>query len=175
MPALLGEDRLVDLVGLPAREGYQRPALEEVGRLDPGELAQRGMDVEVGDERIGDVPATEPARAAHDEHHAEAAVEERGLRAGEGDAVIGGEHDQRALGEASLLERVQHLPHALVERACAGPERRRVPACGGHVRQVRRRLGVDGVTDRSRLQELPVGLEEDDVGALRDVLLADEG
>jgi hypothetical protein len=60
--------------------------------------------------------AVEPARAAHDEHHGETAVVQRRLRAREGDAVVRGEHDERLLGEAELVEPLEDRADALVER-----------------------------------------------------------
>ena len=52
-----------------------------------------------------DLAAGESARAAHQQHHAGPAVEQRRLRAREGEPVVGGADDQRPLREAELVQR----------------------------------------------------------------------
>ena len=84
------------------------------------------------------------------------------LAPGNGEPVVGGEDHERVVGEAVLVERVQHRADALVERARAGLE-------GGHVAPRLRRVGqvggrqrVERVAHRGRLEVLAVGLEEPD-------------
>ena len=96
------------------------------------------------------------------EHDAEPAVAQRRLRARERQAVVGREDDERVVGQALLVERVQDRADALVERARAGLERRHVGARLGRVGQVRGRRAVERVAHRAGLEELAVGLEEAD-------------
>ncbi len=120
-----------------------------------------GVDVDVRDQRVGCLAAREPARPAHDQHHAEPAVGHRRLGAGEGDAVVGGADDQRVGRMAVALEGIQHRAHAAVERPGAGDEGGHVPPGLGRVREVGRRLEVELVAGQ-RLEELAVRLEEPD-------------
>jgi len=102
----------------------------------------------MGDEPVDHAAAVEPARAAHDEHDGETAVVQRRLRAREGDAVVRGEHDERLLGEAELVEPLEDRADALVECPRAGLE-------GGHVAA---RLGLVGQVGRGpRLQRIAHG------------------
>ena len=57
----LGEDRLVQALDLAAHQRHQRGALQPVGRLDPGQLAEGRVDVEVADRRVDHLAAGEAA------------------------------------------------------------------------------------------------------------------
>ena len=94
--------------------------------LDARQVADRRIDVEVGDHGIEDLAAREPARSAHQQHHTEAAIEQRRLGARKRETMIGGADDQGAFGEAVLVQTVQHGPDALIQGSGAGLERRHV-------------------------------------------------
>ena len=121
-----------------------------------------GIEVEVGDHRVLHPAAAEAARAAQDEAHAQAAVEERRLRARERQPVVGREDHERALVEAGALECGEDLLHAAVQRPRAGEEVRHVAADLGEVGQVLRRQRVALVVGRRGLEEAAVRLEEAD-------------
>ena len=139
----LGEGRLVQAVDLAAHQRHQRSALQPVGLLDPGQLAEGRVDVEVGDRGVDHLAAGE-AGAAHDHHHPGAAVVQGRLGAGEGDAVVGGAEDQGVLDDAEVVEGVEDAADALVERAGAGLE-------GGDVaaHRRRRRAGFPAAASRA--------------------------
>jgi hypothetical protein len=99
---------------------------------------------------------------AHDQHHAEAAVGQRRLRAREGEPVVRGQDHDRVVGEAVLVERVHDRADAVVERARAGLVRGHVAARLGGVGQVRRRQRVQRVAHGGGREVLAVGLEESD-------------
>src|SRR3954453_15179635 len=94
----------------------------------PRDVAQGGVDVEVADHRVVDLSAGESARPAHEEHDAGAAVIERRLCAWEGEAVIRRADDQCSLGEAEVMQAVEHRAYSLVQRSRAGLEGGHVPA-----------------------------------------------
>ena len=158
----LGEDGVVDLVGLAPHEREQRAALQPVRRRDARQLAQRREDVDLRDERLGDLAAVEAAGAAHDQHHAEPAVGQRRLGAREREPVVGGEDHDRVVGELVLVERVEHRADAVVERARARLVGGHVAPRLGRVGQVGGRQRVERVAHRGRLEVLAVGLEEPD-------------
>jgi hypothetical protein len=158
----LGEEDVVDLARLAADQRHQAGALQPGRLLDPGQLADRRVDVEVADEAVEDAAAEEAAGAAHDHHHPDPAVIQGRLRVGEGEAVVGGADDQGAVLEPALVEAVEDGADPLVERAGAGLEGGHVGAGLRRVRQVRRRQRVERVADRGRDPVGAVGLEEAD-------------
>ena len=97
-----------------------------------------------------DPAAGEAARPAHDHHHADAAVVQGRLGAGEGEAVVGRADDQRVVRQAEVVEGVEDGADALVERAGAGLEGGHVLAGRRRVGQVGRRQRVERVADRGR-------------------------
>ena len=159
----LGEDRVVDLVGLAAA----RAAAASGPAASPGARCPASSQ-SVGKRSICETSASETlaaveaARPAHDQHHAEPAVGQRRLGAREREPVVGGEDHERVVGEVVLVERVEHRADALVERARAGLVGRHVAARLGRVGQVGRRQRVERVAHRGRLEVLAVGLEEAD-------------
>ena len=88
--------------------------------------------------------------------------DERRLRAREGQPVVRGEHDERVVGQAGLVEGVEDRAHALVQGARAGLEAGHVVARLGRVGQVGGRGAVEGVAHGAGLEELAMGLEEAD-------------
>ena len=104
----------------------------------------------------------EAAGPAHDQHHAEAAVGQRRLRAREREPVVGGEDHDRVVGELVLVERVEHGADAVVERARARLVGGHVAPRLGRVGQVGGRQRVERVAHRGRLEVLAVRLEEPD-------------
>ncbi len=147
-------------VDLAAQERHQRLALQPVRRIDPGDLAEGRVDVEVGDRLVDHLAAGEGA--AHDHHHAGTAVGQRRLAAGEGDAVVGGADDQGVVDQAEVVEGVEDGADPLVERAHAGLELGHVAPRRRQVGQVRGRQRVKRVADRGGRREVTVGLEEAD-------------
>jgi len=83
-------------------------------------LDERGDDVDVGGERVGAGARVHDPRPAHDERDADAAFEGRALafteRSGrtgmtsevQPRSVVAGEHDDRVVGDALVLQRLQH-------------------------------------------------------------------
>ena len=53
----LGEDRVVEAVDLPPHQRHQRGALQPVGVLGAGEVAEGREDVEVADRRVDHLAA----------------------------------------------------------------------------------------------------------------------
>jgi len=158
----LGEDLVVEGRGLTLDQRHQRLALEEAGWIDPGDLAQGRIDVELGDHQIDDLAAVEPVRPAHDHHHPDAAVEQGRLGLREGEAVVGGADDQGVVCESTHVEAVQHRTDALVQRAHTRLEGGHVVAGDEVVGQVLGRQRIERVAHRVRRREVPVGLEEPD-------------
>ncbi len=195
----------------PVTIGISERPCSQSGCVDPEHVADRREEVDVRHERVGDLAAGEPARAAQDQHHADAAVGQRRLGAREGDAVVGGADDERVARKARVVERVEHRPDAAVERARAGGERGHVarasrpcragsPAAARSARRrptgwknsrwvskkptdrkngsagaLRRMSIVTGATSSTRRRrDLDHPVVADDVGPLRDVLLADQ-
>ena len=107
-------------------------------------------------------PPPNPLGTPHQQHHADAAVIQSGLGAGEGEPVIGGADHERVVGEAEVVQAVQDRPYPLVQRAGAGLERGHVRARAGRVREVGRRQRVERVAHGGRHGEVAVGLEEAD-------------
>ena len=147
----------------PRTSGSSERPWSQCGRLDPGELADRRVEVELGDERVDDRPPWKPPGPRMISSTPMPRSVERRLRAREGEAVVGGEDHERVVGEAVLVERVEHRADALVERARAGLEGRhvapRLAACRG---------GSPAAASRARrarsvgLEVVAVGLEEAD-------------
>ena len=158
----LREDRVVDVARVAAHGGDERAALDVVGDPDPDQVAERREQVDPRDERVVDAAAVEAARAADDQRHAEAAVAQRRLRAGERDPVVGREDHDRVVGDLLLVERAEHGADAVVERARRLLERRHVAPRDRRVGQVGGRQRVERVPDRGRLEVVAVGLEEAD-------------
>ena len=102
-------------------------ALEPVGSLDAGDVADRRVDVEVAHERVVDPPSLEAARAPHDQHHADAAVVHRAFASGNARpwsvVRITSVSSTRPCSSSAF----EHRADPLVERAGAGLERRHVP------------------------------------------------
>ena len=117
----LGEDILVQLIGLATDERQQRTPLEPVGPGDPDDVAQRRVHIEVGDHRVDDPTTGEARRAAHEQHHPDAAIEQRRFGCGKCEAVIGRTDDQRALAQAAAVECVKHRTDALVDVSVRWP------------------------------------------------------
>ena len=140
---------LVGVVGLVPKEradvfgGWEGRVSEivEVGRLrcgDPGQAADRRHEITRGDRGRHDAFCLGAAGEAHDERHAQAAVVEKSLAGPEGGvecrrgiadlrhmeaAVVGGEGDERGVGDAGLVECREDLPYCLVElrhQGCVG-------------------------------------------------------
>ena len=82
-------------VDLAADEREQRCAFEPVGAVDPGDLADRGVEVELAHERVVHLTAGEAAGPAHQEQHADATVVHRGLGVGERETVVGRQDHER--------------------------------------------------------------------------------
>ena len=80
---------------------------------------------------------------AHDQHHADAAVQQAGLGGGEGETVVGGADDQRVAVQAGLVQRVEHRADAVVQRARGG-------LVGGHVLADLRRCRAETAAAASR-------------------------
>ena len=139
----------------------ERPCRKS-GRVDPEQVADRRIQVDLRDQRLRHAAAVEAARAAHDQQHADPAVGQRRLRARERQAVVGREDHQRVVGDVLLVERVEHGADALVERPRARLVGRHVLARLGRVRQVGGRQRVQAVADRRRREVLAVRLEEAD-------------
>jgi hypothetical protein len=158
----LREELGADLGGRPADERHERAPVGGRGRRDPGELAERGVEVDLGDERVADPAATEASRAADDEHDADPPVGEPALGPRDGEPVIRGEHHERVVRESRLVEPPQDLPDPAVQGAGARREGRHVGPGLGRVGQPGRRGTVEGVARRAGLEEPAVGLEEPD-------------
>ena len=122
----LGEELVAHLPRLAADQRQQRAPLDVRRRLDPGELADRRVDVEVLHQRVDRLAAAEPARAAQDEHDAGAAIGQGRLRPGNGQAVVGRADDERVAVEPGAREGVQDDADAAVELA---PRWQRTPPC----------------------------------------------
>ena len=108
--------------------------IAEVGRLrhrDPGQAADRRHEVAGGDRRRHHAPGLGPAGKAHDQRHPHATVVEESLAGPERGierrrwipdlrhmeaAVVGGEGDERGVGDTGVVERREDLPHRVVER-----------------------------------------------------------
>lgn len=96
-------DLVAQAVGVALHEGHERPALQTVGRVDAGDVAQGGVEVEVGDHRVDPPAAGEPVRSAHEQHHADAPVEEGGLGPRVGEAVVGGADDEGVVRDSAAV------------------------------------------------------------------------
>ena len=98
----LGEDCFVfgDRV---APMGQERVAADGGGSWEANPFQPRGVEVELGHHALVDAVFGD-CGAGHDEGDTDAGIVQRGLGAGEGDAVVGGEDKDSVVGEARLLE-----------------------------------------------------------------------
>ena len=108
----LREDLVVDRVHLATERVASATDPGARGRLDPEQVADRGVEVDVRDERVGDAAAAERSGSAQDQQDSRAMVGEVALHCGEGEPVVGGAHDQRVGGETGFIQRVEDRPAA---------------------------------------------------------------
>src|SRR5262245_36786920 len=84
----LGEDRLVDLTRFAPNKRHERAPLKPAWPFDLQQPADRWEQVDVRDERVADLAATEAARAAQNQRDANAMVGQSAFHAWEGRAVV---------------------------------------------------------------------------------------
>ena len=100
-----------------AHHGQQRAPLDEGGRLDPGQLADRRVEVDLRHQRVGHAAAVEAAGPADDQQHADAAVEQGRLAPGNGSpwSVV----RMTSVSSASSARRARSAPRRRPGRASA--------------------------------------------------------
>ena len=124
------------------QQGHEAPARHFGRRLDTRDLQERRCDIGVADQLADPAPARLPAvdviAPPNDQRHAGTVVVERGLRPGEGHAVVRGEDNHCVVLQFPQVQHLNHAAHMVIDVLDFGVVLVDVLPHRGHVGQERR-------------------------------------